>query len=82
MTIDTYTHTIHTHTHIHTTHNTHTHTQHTHTHILPSNSCPHVVFTTMSGLYKETGAIGRNKVKWLSKVAALEARVWVLDSAT
>jgi hypothetical protein len=29
----------------------------------------HVDFTTMSGLYKEIGAVGRNKVKWLSNVA-------------
>jgi hypothetical protein len=32
----------------------------------------HVDFTTMSGLYKETGTIGCNKVKWLSNVAAPE----------
>jgi hypothetical protein len=32
----------------------------------------HVDFTTMSGLYEETGAIGRNKVKWLSNTVAPE----------
>jgi hypothetical protein len=39
---------------------------------LARNRSPHVVFTTMSGLYKETGAVGCNKVKWLSTAATPE----------